>query len=55
MSRLPQRIKDSDKLWAEGAEPINVVVYVLFHIKFKLLNILSRSEEDTGLPHAYLI
>ena len=29
----PQRIKDSDKKWAEGAESINVVVYDLFLIK----------------------
>jgi len=27
---LPQRIKDSDKKWAEGAKPINVRIYILF-------------------------
>ena len=32
LPRLPQRIKDSDKLWAEGAKPINVMGYILFHI-----------------------
>ncbi len=26
----PQRIKDSDKKWAEGVKPINVIVYDLF-------------------------
>ncbi len=33
LPRLPQRIKDSDKLWAEGAEPMNVMGYILFLIK----------------------
>ena len=30
---LPQRIKDSDKKWAKGSEPIGVVIYELFLIK----------------------
>ncbi len=30
---LPQRIKDSDKLWAEGAKQIKVMGYILFLIK----------------------
>ena len=34
---LPQRIKDSDKLWAEGAKLINVMDYVLFLMKKNLM------------------
>ncbi len=33
LPRLPQRIKDSDKKWAVGVKPINVIIYVLFLIK----------------------
>lgn len=44
--RFAQGIKDSDKRWAEGAKPINVIIYVLFLIKkdIKMKNLYSKDK-----------
>jgi len=46
LSDLPQRIKNSDKQWTEGAKPINLHIYALFHIKK-----VRMLTQDTGFTY----